>query len=170
MKMWKKLAACVLAAAMALTLLTACGGGGGGSTGGGSVDNSFSSAAFTQTVNDKLAAKGSSQKPTHDDALKAKAEIIAKDMSMTTSEVSGMTQQQIQDAITQRFYRALADAKLETGKEDMGYLYGYSDDAMADKFVEKLMETNAPKIDKVGFAKCKIGNLSFIAIAYSYTK
>ena len=29
MKMWKKLAACVLAAAMALTLLTACGGGGG---------------------------------------------------------------------------------------------------------------------------------------------
>ena len=30
MKMWKKLAACVLAAAMALTLLTACGGGGGG--------------------------------------------------------------------------------------------------------------------------------------------
>ena len=36
MKMWKKLAACVLAAAMALTLLTACGGGGGGSTGGGS--------------------------------------------------------------------------------------------------------------------------------------
>ena len=33
MKMWKKLAACVLAAAMALTLLTACGGGGGGSTG-----------------------------------------------------------------------------------------------------------------------------------------
>lgn len=36
MKMWKKLAACVLAAAMALTLLTACGGG-GGSTSGGSV-------------------------------------------------------------------------------------------------------------------------------------
>ena len=33
MKMWKKIAACVLAAAMALTLLTACGGGGGGSTG-----------------------------------------------------------------------------------------------------------------------------------------
>ena len=33
MKMWKKLAACVLAAAMALTLLTACGGG-GGSAGG----------------------------------------------------------------------------------------------------------------------------------------
>ena len=40
MKMWKKLAACVLAAAMALTLLTACGGGGGGSTGGGSGSNS----------------------------------------------------------------------------------------------------------------------------------
>ena len=39
MKMWKKLAACVLAAAMALTLLTACGGGGGGSTGGGSGSN-----------------------------------------------------------------------------------------------------------------------------------
>lgn len=39
MKMWKKLAACVLAAAMALTLLTACGGG-GGSTGGGSGSNS----------------------------------------------------------------------------------------------------------------------------------
>ena len=38
--MWKKLAACVLAAAMALTLLTACGGGGGGSTGGGSGSNS----------------------------------------------------------------------------------------------------------------------------------
>ena len=38
MKMWKKLAACVLAAAMALTLLTACGGG-GGSTGGGSGSN-----------------------------------------------------------------------------------------------------------------------------------
>ena len=37
MKMWKKLAACVLAAAMALTLLTACGGG---STGGGSGSNS----------------------------------------------------------------------------------------------------------------------------------
>lgn len=37
MKMWKKLAACVLAAAMALTLLTACGGGGGGSASGGSV-------------------------------------------------------------------------------------------------------------------------------------
>ena len=40
MKMWKKLAACVLAAAMALTLLTACGGGGGGSTGGCSGSNS----------------------------------------------------------------------------------------------------------------------------------
>lgn len=40
MKMWKKLAAYVLAAAMALTLLTACGGGGGGSTGGGSGSNS----------------------------------------------------------------------------------------------------------------------------------
>lgn len=40
MKMWKKLAACVLAAAMALALLTACGGGGGGSTGGGSGSNS----------------------------------------------------------------------------------------------------------------------------------
>ena len=40
MKMWKKLAACVLAAAMALTFLTACGGGGGGSTGGGSGSNS----------------------------------------------------------------------------------------------------------------------------------
>ena len=40
MKMWKKIAACVLAAAMALTLLTACGGGGGGSTGGGSGSNS----------------------------------------------------------------------------------------------------------------------------------
>ena len=39
MKMWKKLAACVLAAAMALTLPTACGGGGGGSTGGGSGSN-----------------------------------------------------------------------------------------------------------------------------------
>lgn len=39
MKMWKKLAACVMAAAMALTLLTACGGG-GGSTGGGSGSNS----------------------------------------------------------------------------------------------------------------------------------
>ena len=39
MKMWKKLAACVLEAAMALTLLTACGGG-GGSTGGGSGSNS----------------------------------------------------------------------------------------------------------------------------------
>lgn len=39
MKMWKKLAACVLAAAMALTLLTACGGG-GGSAGGGSGSNS----------------------------------------------------------------------------------------------------------------------------------
>ena len=39
MKMWKKIAACVLAAAMALTLLTACGGG-GGSTGGGSGSNS----------------------------------------------------------------------------------------------------------------------------------
>lgn len=39
MKMWKKLAACVLAAAMALTLLTACGGGGGGSIGGGSGSN-----------------------------------------------------------------------------------------------------------------------------------
>lgn len=37
MKMWKKLAACVLAAAMALTLLTACGGGGGSSSGGSSV-------------------------------------------------------------------------------------------------------------------------------------
>jgi len=34
MKMWKKLAACVLAAAMALTLLTACGGGGGSASGG----------------------------------------------------------------------------------------------------------------------------------------
>lgn len=37
MKMWKKLAACVLATAMALTLLTACGGGGGSSSGGSSV-------------------------------------------------------------------------------------------------------------------------------------
>lgn len=34
MKMWKKFAACVLAAAMALTLLTACGGGGGSASGG----------------------------------------------------------------------------------------------------------------------------------------
>lgn len=170
MKMWKKLAACVLAAAMALTLLTACGGGGGGSTGGGSVDNSFSSAAFTQNVNDELAAKGSSQKLTHDNALKAKAEIIAKDMSMTASEVSGMTQQQIQDAIVQRLYRALADAKLETGKEDMGYVYGYSDDAMADKFADEVRNSTFEKIEQIGFAKCKIGNQTFIFSAYSYTK
>lgn len=48
MKMWKKLAACVLAAAMALTLLTACGGGGGSSSGGNA------SQQLTDKVNTKI--------------------------------------------------------------------------------------------------------------------
>lgn len=51
MKMWKKLAACVLAAAMALTLLTACGGGSSSSGGNASQQ-------LTSKVNEKIKDTG----------------------------------------------------------------------------------------------------------------
>lgn len=169
MKMWKKLAACVLAAAMALTLLTACGGG-GGSASGGSVDRSFASASFAQSVNDKLAAKGSNLKLKHDNALKAKAEIIAKGMSMSASEVSGMSQSELTNVITKKLQKALLDADLDYTKEDMGYAYGPSDDVMADKLADAFATNTAEKADKAGFAKCKIGEQNFVFMVYSYTR
>ena len=56
MRLYKKAAACLLTAAMALSMLTACGGGGTGGNGGGKPDFAMAGAKDLTKIDEALAA------------------------------------------------------------------------------------------------------------------
>ena len=162
MKAFKKLVAAVLVCVMALTMLTACGGG---SSSGG-----FSSAAFTKKVNDKLAAKGSSIVLQNDDAMVAKAKILANGMNISASEISGMTEVQIEDYATKKLMKAYAAADIDTRNEDFVHLYDGTEEELAEKLAGEIIKgASYATVNKIGFAKSKIGNDEVIWGVYNYT-
>lgn len=161
--MIRKLVKVILTCAVALTVLTAC-------SGGSSAGNIFSSEAYTKKVNDKLATKGSSIVLQNDDAMVAKAKILANGMNISASEINGMTEVQIEDYATKKLMKAYAAADIDTRNEDFVHLYDGTEEELAEKLAGEIIKgASYATVNKIGFAKSKIGNDEVIWGVYNYT-
>lgn len=161
--MIRKLVKVILTCAVALTVLTAC-------SGGSSAGNAFSSEAYTKKVNGKLAAKGSSIVLKNDDAIVEKAKILANGMNISASEINGMTEVQIEDYATKKLMKAYAAADIDTRNEDFVHLYDGTEEELAEKLAGEIIKgASYATVNKIGFAKSKIGNDEVIWGVYNYT-